>query len=73
MEYTIDRVAESHVFFTATSLVQQIIRDIQRSLMMTLPMTDPSWYAIYGLPFTINKNPSFVSIYTIRLDPMGYR
>ena len=28
-------------------------------------------YAIYGLPFTINKNPSVVSIYTIRLDPMA--
>ena len=28
-------------------------------------------YAIYGVPFTINKNPSHVSIYTIRLDPMA--
>ena len=28
-------------------------------------------YGTYGLPFTINKNPSFVSIYKPYMDPMG--
>ena len=27
---------------------------------------------INGVPFTINKNPSYVSIYTIRPDPLGW-
>ena len=40
-------------------------------------MTDPYvcivyiYIYIYGLPFAINKKKRFISIYTIRLDPMG--
>ena len=37
-----------------------------------IPMTDPNGAAICGVPWIPSIYPSYVSIYTSTMDPMGY-